>query len=228
VLVERRATEPVLPLWIFKVRVLNASSGSAVLVGILMVGLSTYVPLYAQSVLGTSALTAGFTLAAMTIGWPLSTAFAGRFYLTIGFRKTMQMGSAIVLLGTALLVTVGPHSSIVHLGAACFVIGFGLGFTASPGVVAAQSSVDWRTRGVVTGANMFSRSVGSALGVAAFGAVANAVIASRIDIKHPDLDQLPASVLDPAIGWVFVCAATAGALLLVAASFMPSHIENPQ
>jgi EmrB/QacA subfamily drug resistance transporter len=228
VLVERRAAEPILPLWVLGQRVLNSANSAALLIGLLMIGLSTYVPLYAQSVLGTSALVAGFALAAMTLGWPIAASFAGRIYLRVGFRTTMLMGSIIVVLGSGLLLTVGPRSSVLHLAAACFVIGVGLGFSASPSVVAAQSSVDWQTRGVVTGANMFSRSVGSAVGVAVFGAVANGVVAARLGGDHEDLEKLPSDVLAPAIHDVYYGAAVAAVLLVAAVIFMPNRVaERP-
>ncbi len=228
VLVERRAAEPILPLWVLGQRVLNSANSAALLIGLLMIGLSTYVPLFAQSVLGTSALVAGFALAAMTLGWPIAASLAGRIYLRLGFRTTMLFGAIIVVLGSALLLMVDSGSSVLHLAAACFVIGVGLGFSASPSVVAAQSSVDWTTRGVVTGANMFSRSVGSAVGVAVFGAVANGVVAARLGNSHEDLEKLPGEVLAPAIHDVFYGAAIAAVLLVVAVLFMPNRVaERP-
>ena len=114
--VERRAAEPVLPLWVLGHRVLNSANSSALLVGVLMIGLSTYVPLYAQGVLGTSALVAGFALAAMTLGWPIAASLAGRLYLRLGFRTTMVIGSVFVVIGAGLLLTVQPSSSVVYLG----------------------------------------------------------------------------------------------------------------
>jgi hypothetical protein len=51
-----------------------------------------------------------------------------------------------------------------------------MGLTAAPTLIAAQSSVGWAERGVVTANNIFLRSLGSALGVAVFGAIANAVV----------------------------------------------------
>jgi MFS family permease len=65
------------------------------------------------------------------------------------------------------------------VAASCFVVGFGLGLVATPTLIAAQASVPWHERAVVTGSNMFMRSVGSAVGVAIFGAIANNIIASR-------------------------------------------------
>jgi EmrB/QacA subfamily drug resistance transporter len=226
VIVERRAPEPILPLWVLGHRVLNSANSAALLIGLLMIGLSTYVPLFAQSVLHTSALVAGFALAAMTLGWPIAASVAGRIYLRVGFRTTMLMGSIIVVLGSALLLTVDPGSGVLQLAAACFVIGIGLGFSASPSVVAAQSSVDWTTRGVVTGANMFARSVGSAVGVAVFGAVANGVVAARLGDDHADLEKLPGEVLAPAIHDVYDGAAIAAVLLVAAVVFMPNRIQE--
>ncbi|MGB7447847.1 MAG: MFS transporter, partial [Ornithinimicrobium sp.] len=66
VLVERRAAQPILPMWLFGHRVVGTAMLISLLVGVLLLGLTSYVPLFAQGVLGTGAVTAGFALAAMT------------------------------------------------------------------------------------------------------------------------------------------------------------------
>ena len=91
----RRAAEPVLPLWVFRHRVILAAILTSLVVGVLLIGLTSYVPLFAQGVLGHGAVTAGFALAALTLGWPLAAANAGRLYLTIGFRATMLIGARV-------------------------------------------------------------------------------------------------------------------------------------
>jgi EmrB/QacA subfamily drug resistance transporter len=195
VLVERRAAEPILPLWVFRHRTLTGGSLSALCVGALVMGLSSYVPTYAQGVLGTGPLVAGFTLAALSMGWPLAASQAGRLYLRIGFRDTALIGSVVFVIGTVLCATLSAHAQVLHVAAACFVVGVGLGLAAGPVLVAIQSSVDWDRRGLVTGANMFSRSIGSAVGVAVFGAIANATLAGRF--AHPPKElagRLPKSV----------------------------------
>src|SRR3569833_2354253 len=102
VLVERKAAEPILPLWVFGRRVLTGGNLSAVVVGAVMIGLSSYVPTYAQGVLGPGALLAGVALAALTGGWPLAATFSGRRYLRSGFRDTGRIGNTVLGLGTAL------------------------------------------------------------------------------------------------------------------------------
>lgn len=227
VLVERRAAEPVLPLWVFGHRVLNSTNAASLVVGMLVLGLSTYVPLFAQEVFGSSAVVAGFALAAMSIGWPIAASVAGRLYLTVGFRWTMLVGTTFVTAGSGLLIAVRSNSSVLHLTLACFVLGIGFGFVASPAVVAAQSSVTWTSRGVATGAAMFSRSIGSAVGVAVFAAVANGVVTDRVTDESASLENLPASVLAPAVQAVFLCAGLVGLLLLLAALAMPHHVAEP-
>jgi MFS family permease len=164
----------------------------------------------------------------MTIGWPIAAATAGRFYLTWGFRATFLMGSAFALVGALLLLTVDGDSSIPHLALPCFVMGIGFGYVASPAVVAAQTAVDWSRRGVATGANMFARSMGSAVGVAVFGAVVNSVVSSRLGGVRPGIEQVSAAVLEPAIHGVFVMTVVFAAALVVVAALMPTRVTAPE
>ncbi|HEU4513079.1 MAG TPA: MDR family MFS transporter [Nocardioidaceae bacterium] len=198
--VERRAAEPVLPLWVFGRRILVGANLVALLVGAVLIGLTSYVPTYAQGVLGYGATLAGFALAAMTIGWPIAAATAGRLYMRIGFRDTALIGAGLIITGTLLMLTIGEGSSLWAVAGYTFVIGLGLGYTASPTLVAVQSSVGWQQRGVVTAANMFARSVGSAVGVAVFGAIANATLARRFAEPPPGAEgPLPSTADDAAL-----------------------------
>lgn len=225
--VERRAAEPVLPGWLFRHRVLVAAMTTSLVVGVLLMGLTTYVPLYAQSVLGHGAVASGFALAALTLGWPIAASNAGRLYLSIGFRATMVCGGAVAFVGTALLLVVGPDSSILVLALPCFVMGLGFGLVSSPAVVAAQTAVAWEQRGVATGTTMFARSVGSAVGVAVFGAVVNSIVAARVGHGTPDLEHLTPEVLDPAIHAVFVASVVVALALLVVGLLMPRRVADP-
>ncbi|HET8663393.1 MAG TPA: MDR family MFS transporter [Nocardioides sp.] len=227
VTVERVAAEPVLPLWIFRMRVLNVTNAGSLVVGILLMGLSSYVPLYAQRVLGTGALVAGLALAAMTIGWPVAAATAGRLYLTIGFRATLSIGAFFSVVGALILLSVDASSSVWYLAFACFVLGLGFGYVASPGVVAAQTAVSWSSRGVATSANMFSRSVGSAVGVAVFGAVVNSYVSSHTGNADPNIEHLSSRILDPAINDVYLATVFITLALLVVGFLMPTRVHEP-
>ncbi|MDV7354395.1 MDR family MFS transporter [Rhodococcus oxybenzonivorans] len=213
VLVERRAAEPILPLWVLTRRVLAASSVVSLLVGAIVLGLTTYVPTFAQGVLGTGALVAGFALATLTIGWPIAASLSGRVYLRFGFRVTATAGSLLVVAGTALTTILSIESAVWQVALCCFVIGGGMGLVASPTLIAAQASVDWSERGVVTSTNMFARSIGSAVGVALFGALVNARLGGTEDPARADLAD--------ALHLVFVAALGAAVILVLAAVAMP-------
>ena len=63
--------------------------------------------------LGHDAVSAGFALAALTLGWPLAASNAGRLYLTIGFRATTMIGAVIALGGALLLLNIDADSSLL-------------------------------------------------------------------------------------------------------------------
>jgi EmrB/QacA subfamily drug resistance transporter len=223
-LVERRAAEPILPGWVFRSRLLNSTNLAALGVGVMLIGLTSFVPLYAQGVLGTSALVAGFALAALTLGWPLAASVAGRIYLRIGFRRTALIGAAVIVIGSGLLALLSASSTVWQVAATCFVMGMGMGLVMSPTLISAQSSVDWERRGVVTGTNVFARSMGSALGIAVFGAIANSSLSQRVGGHISSTTSgIPVSILDHALHRVFLTAAVVAVLLAIAVLIMPSR-----
>ena len=182
VFVERRAAEPVLPPWVFSRRVLLSTAFVGLGVGGIVIALSAYVPTYLQGTLGVPPIVAGLTLAALTVGWPIAAAVSGRFYLRIGFRNTVLVGLVFALAGSLTLALTAGQPSVAVVAVACFIIGLGMGLIAVPALVSAQSSVEWNQRAVVTGAQLFARSIGSAVGVAIFGAIANSIVGTSLPI----------------------------------------------
>ena len=212
----RRTRYPVVDLAILRRRVVGVSTAISLLVGVIVLALSTYVPIYAQGVLGVGPLVAGFALAAMTVGWPISASNAGRLYLRVGFRWTAVVGSALVLTGTALTLLLGATSPVGAIAVTTFVVGVGMGLTAVPTLIAAQSSAAFTERGAVTGTNMFARSLGSAVGVAVCGAIVNA----RTTLGADGTPEGPG--LMSAIHVVFLVLAASAAVLVALAALMPA------
>ena len=215
ILVERKATDPVLPLWVFSRRLLLTTALISLGVGSILIGLTSYVPTYLEGSLDTPPIVAGLALAALTIGWPIAASISGRFYLRIGFRNTILIGMTLVIAGALVLVGVSHTPNLAVVAISCFITGLGMGLVATPSLIASQSSVQWNERGVVTGANLFSRSIGSAIGVAIFGAVANSVFASM-----GGNEQDAASVVS-ASSTVFLAVGIAAVATVIAAFAMP-------
>ena len=216
ILVERRAAEPVLPPWVVSRRLLATTAMVAFGVGAVMLGITSYVPTFLVGALSTSPILAGLALAALTIGWPISASQSGRLYLRIGFRNTALIGITVTVIGTAVLAFTASAPNILVVAASCFVVGLGLGLVATPTLIAAQSSVEWNERGVVTGTNLFARSIGSSLGVAVFGAIANTVYAGT---PHGDTDPHTIAAASAA---VFLAVMIVAVLTVVAVISMPA------
>ncbi|MEO7017210.1 MAG: MDR family MFS transporter [Leifsonia sp.] len=218
-LIERTAAEPILPLWVFSKRLLVTTTLISLGVGAILIGLTSYVPTYLEGTIHVAPIIAGLAVAALTIGWPIAAALSGRFYLRIGFRNTALLGTSIAIVGALVLAITAPHPSVLFVAVSCFIVGLGMGLVATPTLIAAQSSVAWNERGVVTGTNLFARSIGSSLGVAVFGAIANAIItgsvAGSIGGEHDP------AVVQAASAAVFVAVAVVAVLTIAAGFAMP-------
>jgi EmrB/QacA subfamily drug resistance transporter len=233
---ERVTPEPTLPLDLFRNRVIAVSSAGSVVIGALLFSLTAFVPMFAQGVLGGSASAAGVPLIAMSIGWPLASATAGRLMIRIGYRPLVVIGGAITVLGVGLLATIGRGSGPGLLITAMVVLGIGNGLVSTPYLVAVQNAVPWNRRGVVTSASQFFRTVGGAIAVAAFGALLNSRLHERIggtvnanSILDPELrqrmspealDQLR-SALASGLHAVFVACAILALIGLLITLFFP-------
>jgi EmrB/QacA subfamily drug resistance transporter len=219
--IERRAAEPVLPLWLFSRRLIVTTSLISLGVGAVLIGLTSFVPTFLEASADASPLISGLAVAALTLGWPIAASQSGRLFLRIGFRRTALIGLAVAVLGAAALVVASFTPNPWTTAIACFIVGLGLGLVASPTLIAAQSSVPWTERGVVTGANMFLRSVGSAVGVAIFGAVANGVIARSGLGEHSPVAIHAASTA------VFVAVLVAAFATIAGGLAMPqAHVDD--
>lgn len=216
-LVERRVAEPIVDLRLAVRPLILSTTMVSLGIGALMVGVTSFTPAYLEGSIGIAPLLSGLAVATLTLGWPLAAGTAGRLFLRIGFRRTALIGLSIASTAAIALAAVGSWPNVVLVAAIAFVLGFGLGWSASPTLIAAQASVGWGERGAVTGMNAFARSAGSAVGVAVFGAISNAVIARGAGPGDP------ATIVSASV-WVFVGAAVLAVLTLLAASFMPRDV----
>jgi len=195
--VETRVAEPLLPLRLFAQRTLATSSALSALGGGAMLGLVTFVPLYAQGVLGSTPTEAGTTIATMAVAWPVASAFSGRLIKRLGFRVLVITGFTIVALsaiGLTIAMSHGASATTLRIGSAMLGIGMGIGNT--PLVIAVQTSVGFSQRGVATSSTMFFRNIGGTVAVGVMGVVlAGALLAGSA--REPGGASLVARILGP-------------------------------
>jgi multidrug resistance protein len=169
---ERRAADPMLPLDLLFDRHIAAAIGGSFLIGALLFAIDMFIPLFIQGVKGGSATSAGKTITPLFLTWSVSVAVAAKVVVRLGFRRTGVIGSAFITAGvTALALGVAfPKWSSPLFLAGMVVTGLGMGPTSLSTILAVQNAVPWGRRGAATGAVIFFRTMGGALGVGALGA----------------------------------------------------------
>ncbi|APO79402.1 major facilitator superfamily protein (plasmid) [Rhizobium etli 8C-3] len=168
---ERRAEAPMVAPDLWLKRPIAFANLAVFFASMSIMGLTTFLPMYVQTVLDRSPLVAGFALTMLLLGWPCGATIASRQFARFGLRPIMIAGSLCIPAGTCLLVMLTPSSSAVLAGAGSLVMGFGMGLLNICALILTQESVNWSERGSATASNVFSRNLGSTLGAAVLGAV---------------------------------------------------------
>lgn len=176
--------QPMIPIELWNYRLILMANLTSLTTGMITIGVTSYLPAFVQGVMGKSATVAGFTLTTMSIGWPIASTISGRLLLRIGYRSTSLIGGLFLVIGSLLFIFLTPAKGPVWAGFGSFFIGVGMGMTSTAFIVGIQTSVNWEIRGIATSANVFMRSLGSALGVALLGGLLNSYIQSRINQEN--------------------------------------------
>jgi EmrB/QacA subfamily drug resistance transporter len=171
VVVERRASHPILPLDLFGHRVVSYSLVVVFMTGMAMFGAIAFVPLFVQGVLGGTATQAGQVLTPLFLGWVLTSVVSARLTVAIGYRPVAVAGVALMSASFVALAMLDTEVTLFSLFAAVFVLGCGMGLSMLSLLLAVQHGVDRSRLGLATSLNQFSRSVGAVVGVAAMGAM---------------------------------------------------------
>ena len=174
--VEARRRAPLLPLDLLRHPVVGPAVFVALVGGVVMFGVTAYVPLFVQQVLGGSAFAAGAAVAAMSIGWPVTSAVAGFIMVRVGYQRLVVAGGLMLVAGTVLLAVSPTGPGIVAVTAGSLIVGCGMGAFTAPLLIVIQSSVDWGRRGAATALNQFARTIGGAMGVSLLGILLQAFV----------------------------------------------------
>ena len=245
VLVERRAAEPVLPLHLFRLRILSVTSLAGFIVGFAMFGATTYLPAFFQVVRGISPAISGVYLLPLMAGLLAVSITSGQIISRTGkYRFFPIAGSAPMTLGMYLLSLMGAGSSTLQDAAYMLVLGMGIGGVMQVLIIIVQNGVPHSELGVATSGATFFRSIGGSFGTAIFGAIfANVLIGNlashlhRVSLPHGFssadatpalLSHLPVAVhagfvagYTESIQTVFLIAAPIAALAFLATCLIP-------
>jgi len=180
--VERRAREPIVPLRLLRERVVFAAAVTGFLAGMAMFGAISFVPLFMQAVIGTTATGAGFVLTPFVLGWIALSILSARAVLRIGYRRVVIAGMTCVTL--AFLLMSRWDATLTQGGAMGNVLlaGIGMGMHMVPMLIAVQSAVPRADLGAATSMTQFFRTIGGAVGLSLMGAVMTQRLGSGLSL----------------------------------------------
>jgi MFS family permease len=170
--IESRAVEPIIPLSLFKNRIVTIATLSMVLMAIGMFGTILFIPLFIQGVIGTGATASGTVMMPMMLTMVAASMVGGQIISRTGRYKLLGLfGLVTTAFGMFLLSRMGPDTTYLTVVLNMTIVGLGLGPTMPVFTLAAQNAVSFNDLGVVTSLVQFSRSIGATLGAAVFGSL---------------------------------------------------------
>ncbi len=172
VIVEARASEPILPLVLFRSNVFVVTTSVGFVLGVAMLGTITFVPMYLQVAKGVSPTNSGLLMLPMMVGTMLGSTISGQMMTRTGRYKFQPIaGMTLLIIGMLALSTIAPDTSNILIGIFILVSGMGMGSIMPIVTTAVQNAAPREMMGAATAAGIMLRQVGGSLGVALFGAL---------------------------------------------------------
>ena len=173
-IVERRAREPILPFDILRNPIVAGSIACMALVGMAMFGTISYVPLFVQGVIGTSATSSGVVLTPLMLGAVTTSLLTGQLVSRTGrYRWNAILGPIVLAIGMFLLWRMDVHTTNAQAARNMVIAGIGIGSMMQVFVLSVQNAVPRRHIGSATALTQFSRQMGATIGVTVMGAIVN-------------------------------------------------------
>lgn len=167
---ERKHPSPIVPLELFhnnSVRWININSfiGCTALFGT-----SSYLPLFLQHQ-GYSIFVSGVALLGTSIGWMALGVPAGKWVLRYGYRPLLITANVLLVLSGLMLVLLDTGSGFWYAFFIMFIQGLAFGLSTTVSIIGSQQLVEPQQKGISTSLQMFSRNIGTAIGVTIMGAI---------------------------------------------------------
>jgi EmrB/QacA subfamily drug resistance transporter len=172
--VERLATEPILPFDVLRNPIVGGSVACMALVGMAMFGTISYVPLFVQGVIGTSATSSGVVLTPMILGAVVTSIATGQLVSRTGrYRWNAVLGPVVLTVGMLLLWRMSTSTTNAEAARNMVIVGIGIGSMMQVFVLSVQNAVPRSRIGSATALTQFGRQMGATLGVAIMGVIVN-------------------------------------------------------
>lgn len=188
IFVEFKATNPIIPLPLFKNRTFTLAVIGSISVGVAMFGTSVFLSQYMQLARGASATESGLMTIPMVAGMLVSSTLIGMVISRTGkWKRYMVLGSIMLTVGMFLMGTIRFDTNFAIVSAYMVLLGAGVGMVMQNMVLVVQNAVDPRELGVASSGVAFFRSLGGTVGISALGAVLGSQATSLMADRKDDL-----------------------------------------
>ncbi|MBI5680659.1 MAG: MFS transporter [Methanobacterium sp.] len=192
---EKRAIEPILPLYLFKNSIFTISSIENFLASALIFGGIIYVPLFAQEVIGLSATNSGLIMIPMLISLTIASNIAGQIISKTGKYKMLAIAEFVITgIGIVLLATINVNTSPYALVVYSTILGLGSGMMYTIFTISVQNAFSIREIGIITAAMQFFRNIGATVAIPIFGFIVNASMGSQAAVNLSKTEVLTLSI----------------------------------
>jgi len=179
--VERRASQPILPLRFFKKQVYAILTVVTLLFGAAFMGSILYLTQFNQQVYGASAEQAGYMLLPMVGGMMLSSISTGQIVSKLGrYKAFILTGFTLATLSIFALITLQPDTAYWHEAIIMAAAGLGLGMAMPILSLAVQNEFTQKDLGAATSSVQLFRGLGSTVGTALFSGMLTAGIIASV------------------------------------------------
>jgi EmrB/QacA subfamily drug resistance transporter len=190
--IERKTSEPILPMHLFKDRTFMTINGIGFLMSVGMFGAIVFVPLFMQGIVGISASASGTVMMPLMLAMIATSVLGGMLVYKIGVKTQMAFGMTIMAVGFLMLTTMQMDTSRLVASSFMVLLGIGMGLVMPLLTLVLQETFPKSELGVVTSSSQFFRSIGGTFGMTLLGAVMNH--RSSVDLTEtlePVIKQLP-------------------------------------
>jgi EmrB/QacA subfamily drug resistance transporter len=185
--VERKASQPTLPITYFKNSNFLKITGIAILFGIGFMGSILYLTQFNQQVFGATPTQSGLMLLPMMAGLMIASIGSGQIISRSGrYKIFMQIGIVLAAAMIGFLTTLSPETPYWHEAIMMFVLGGGLGLVMPVLNIAVQGEFSQKDLGVATSSVQLFRGLGSTVGIAIFGAMLTSGLSANLSNVSDD------------------------------------------
>ncbi|WP_239618552.1 MDR family MFS transporter [Cohnella mopanensis] len=217
--IESRAKEPMLPLQLFRERRLAIPYVLGFFGFCVVAGVTIYIPLWIQNIMGFSATKSGLMLMPMSVTWALASSLSGRYMFRLGAKTFMLLGTILVASGALWLYFIDMGSSYVQVIGIVGLVGLGMGCISTPAIVTIQNSAASTMRGVATSTNSLMGALGQTVAVAVFGMLFNSVVTGEAPSQMKMADGMHL---------IFVAILTVAIIKLLVINLLPSARKSQE